>query len=106
MSARPECSVDGCERPAYARGWCSRHYQRWRNNGDPLLVKRGWHFLDWGRIQREWNYGFGAGDIARHLDASVDSVRHAILTMRRRGFELYAERDPRRCGGGGEEADQ
>lgn len=30
------CSVDGCEREAEKRGWCSRHYQRWRNHGDPL----------------------------------------------------------------------
>jgi hypothetical protein len=29
------CSVDGCERPARARGWCARHYQRWKLKGDP-----------------------------------------------------------------------
>lgn len=28
------CSVEGCERPAYARGWCQAHYGRWRQHGD------------------------------------------------------------------------
>jgi hypothetical protein len=31
------CTIDGCAKPAVARGWCSGHYQRWRRNGDPLL---------------------------------------------------------------------
>lgn len=30
------CSVDGCEKPLYARGWCRKHYERWRLRGDPL----------------------------------------------------------------------
>ena len=25
-----------CERPAYTRGMCKRHYDRWRTHGDPL----------------------------------------------------------------------
>lgn len=32
------CSVDGCDSPPKARGWCSAHYQRWRIHGDPLGV--------------------------------------------------------------------
>lgn len=30
------CSVEGCERPARCRGWCTKHYQRWAAHGDPL----------------------------------------------------------------------
>lgn len=30
------CSVDGCEGVAIARGWCSKHWHRWRRTGDPL----------------------------------------------------------------------
>lgn len=30
------CSVDGCISPSLARGWCSKHYQRWSKYGDPL----------------------------------------------------------------------
>ena len=30
------CSVQGCERPFRARGWCITHYERWRIHGDAL----------------------------------------------------------------------
>ena len=33
-----ECSVDGCKRPADARGYCTLHYQRWLAHGDPTVV--------------------------------------------------------------------
>ena len=29
-----ECSVAGCERATFARGWCAAHYYRVRNTGD------------------------------------------------------------------------
>jgi len=30
------CTVDGCENPETARGWCRKHYTRWHRFGDPL----------------------------------------------------------------------
>lgn len=33
------CSVDGCEEKAKTRGWCPRHYMRWRRNGDPTKAR-------------------------------------------------------------------
>lgn len=32
----PTCSVDGCDNPHSARGWCNKHYQRAKRWGDPL----------------------------------------------------------------------
>lgn len=32
------CKEDGCTSPVKARGWCSRHYQRWYHHGDPAKV--------------------------------------------------------------------
>jgi hypothetical protein len=34
------CDVEGCEGKHLARGFCNKHYQRWKNSGDPLAVKR------------------------------------------------------------------
>jgi hypothetical protein len=34
------CSIEGCDEPHLCRGWCSKHYQRWKHHGDPLAVKR------------------------------------------------------------------
>lgn len=33
------CSVDDCEAPVIARGWCFKHYARWRANGTTETVK-------------------------------------------------------------------
>lgn len=30
------CEVSGCDRPVYARTWCSRHYQLWLRTGDVI----------------------------------------------------------------------
>lgn len=32
------CSIEGCDRPYEARGWCKSHYKRWWQHGDPLHV--------------------------------------------------------------------
>lgn len=34
-----DCSVTGCVYPVQARGWCHKHYQHWREYGDPIEVK-------------------------------------------------------------------
>lgn len=30
------CSIDGCTRPVYKRGWCGAHFGRWERHGDPF----------------------------------------------------------------------
>lgn len=33
------CSVEGCEEEHFGRGWCSKHYSRWKVTGDPLTER-------------------------------------------------------------------
>ena len=32
------CTVDGCDKPHCARGFCEMHWRRWRTHGDPNIV--------------------------------------------------------------------
>lgn len=34
--AERTCTVDGCENRHRCKGYCDKHYQRWRKHGDPL----------------------------------------------------------------------
>lgn len=34
------CSVQGCEKPHAARGFCNTHWRIWRRNGDPQVHRR------------------------------------------------------------------
>lgn len=40
LVTEPTCSVVGCDRPSKCRGWCFKHYQRWRSHGDPTADQR------------------------------------------------------------------
>lgn len=30
------CSIEGCHRPHYGKGWCEAHYARWRRHGSTV----------------------------------------------------------------------
>lgn len=40
MAMKSLCSIPNCNKPSWARGWCSNHYQRWRLYGDPIAPSR------------------------------------------------------------------
>lgn len=61
------CSIPGCERDNFGRGWCQMHYYRWRRNGDPNLVRqeshnglsleqRFWMKVDQGTEEECWEW--------------------------------------------------
>lgn len=39
-SKRTPCAVDGCNHTAKPRGWCQKHYARWKRTGDPEAPPR------------------------------------------------------------------
>jgi hypothetical protein len=44
MPAPKLCSIPDCGKKHYGLGWCNKHWQRWRNHGDPeavLIAERG-----------------------------------------------------------------
>lgn len=38
MTRERRCSIEGCDAKHFARGWCHKHYERWRRYGDPSIV--------------------------------------------------------------------
>ncbi len=36
----PLCVVDGCEGEHASRGFCGKHYNRWRRHGDPSIKSK------------------------------------------------------------------
>lgn len=53
------CTIDGCEEPHMARGWCMTHYYRWRRQGSPLAIGVG-------GASRERNAGWTGDDATYH----------------------------------------
>lgn len=39
MAAKRICSIEGCDKPVVARGWCRTHYSRWQRRRDPFAVR-------------------------------------------------------------------
>lgn len=37
------CNVEGCNKKYFARGYCKKHYSRYRRNGNPNIVLREYH---------------------------------------------------------------
>lgn len=50
---RKQCEIDGCDGRLLARGWCSKHWQRWKAHGDPTVILTG-HGL--GYVDRFWRF--------------------------------------------------
>lgn len=69
----PPCSVEGCERSAFARGMCKMHWQRFNRSGDPgpvvSLKDPDWRFFSsivvdpssgcWNWLQYRSPQGYG-----------------------------------------------
>jgi hypothetical protein len=57
--SKPTCSIDGCNGTSSTRGWCTKHYQRWRKYGNPehqvrLMTQHGATLEErvWAKVER------------------------------------------------------
>lgn len=48
------CTVDGCRSPKQTRGWCPKHYKRWRVSGSPTFVKNSEYVIGGTNEERFW----------------------------------------------------
>ena len=38
MAPQRLCSIEDCGKPHLSRGWCAKHYRRWKAHGDPNAI--------------------------------------------------------------------
>jgi len=62
-----ECSIDGCSQMARARGWCFKHWARWKAHGDPNVTIR-----DYGAKRSEKGNGYIRVWVPGHPTAAAD----------------------------------
>ncbi len=102
MTSDRTCSVDECDRPVVARGWCTLHYSRWRRTGKPGAAAP--------QRNRKRNIGcsvdgcpdpfFGHGLCSKHLQRLVKTGTTddpVVLTTLERFLGNFAEGAPDAC---------
>jgi hypothetical protein len=82
------CSIDGCEKPVQARGWCSKHYKRWNERGDPLNAGKPGSRMDlrerfWLQVNKQAPNGCWEW-IGHRNRSGYGSVRHRKQYMAHR----------------------
>jgi HNH endonuclease len=73
------CSVEGCDRPHKARGWCIMHWKRWRYTGRldlPSREERFWEKVDKSGDCWLWTASFGSTGYGQ-FGWSVGRIRKA-----------------------------
>jgi len=87
-----ECPVAECLNPVRARGWCMKHYQRWRTHGDPtfLVPTRG------GVAPIGATYRHHHGYIYQRIETGWQT-QHSLVMERRLGRRLLARRERPPC---------
>jgi len=99
----PLCSQSGCSRPLHARGWCSHHYNRWRETGDVntptrteeramdaddiLFLMSCGESVEHALARVGWTAGAAESWARRHDHQPLfDAVTHAVRAQRRKSL--------------------
>jgi hypothetical protein len=48
------CKIENCERKYYSKGYCLKHYMRFKKHGDPLFTSRHYHNKSKSKIYKCW----------------------------------------------------
>lgn len=78
------CSIEGCDKPRLARGWCSRHWQRWKAHGDPCYELPTVDQRFWAKVAKrapeecwEWSAGRTLKGYGRFRPSSATATQFA-----------------------------
>ena len=75
---RPECSLEDCDRPHEAKGYCTLHYDRFRKYGDPKKLITERHGMTNTKVYKTWDsmkercYGSYRHDFAHYGGRGID----------------------------------
>lgn len=87
------CSIEGCAKHAIARGWCTMHYHRWRNLGDPVKQYRTDADRFWAKVEKTESCWLWRGAINRYgygvftLNAKYLMAHHFLMGKPPEGLE-------------------
>lgn len=76
------CSIDGCDNPHSARGWCGTHYMNWRRNGDPeapAKTARNGENLRWLRDRFDADDTDGCFSLRERVGRAVVGVNGEVV---------------------------
>lgn len=94
--AQGTCSFPLCDTQVLARGFCSKHYQRWRSHGDPShvsiippnplpLAERAWRYICRNRETGCWEWmgtrthGYGYTSMGAAADQAAHKAMYELL---------------------------
>ena len=80
------CSIDGCGRPAIARGMCLMHYKRWRRRNPDKIYdwRKDIEYRFWENVEKTegcWNwkghtlYGYGRMSTGSRTDGTRSAIQ-------------------------------
>lgn len=90
---RSICAVEGCTLPIVGQGYCSKHYQRWKKSGDPLIVRIqrsrwAWSANDLAELDDLIGQGWSDERLAKLFGTTVNGIR---LARKRHGIPSRTE---------------
>lgn len=88
INAKVECSIENCHNGVVGRGWCGKHWQRWRAHGDPLKAYR---IREYGHSRKNAQ-GYVIEHMVGHFAADNDGrvLQHRRVMAEHLGRKLHA----------------